>query len=241
MVVAADAAPDGSTVRVQVLLAARGGCRSALRDAVRTVADEVMTGLGPSARVMVLTQIEEDPFPGANPLCRPFDVVLEVQAAASVGVAALVGSLADLAGRLDELVHRDLSAVAVGTVQDLLPCAPSPLRYLYVMRRRAGSTHEQYVDHYFHSHSSFGFRTPNIEGYTQFHIDAEPTTGAAAVIGFTPSGADSVSELHIGSLDEFFAGIGDGRLGAEAMADEETFVDRNNSVSFCTTTEVVGR
>jgi len=50
---------------------------------------------------------------------------------------------------------------------------------------------------------------------------------------------DSVSELHLDSLESFFAGIGDGRLGAEAAADEELFVDRENSVSFCTATTIV--
>ena len=239
--VADDAVPDGSTVRVQVLLAARGRCRSALAAEVRAVAGEIASRRGPSARVMVLTQIDDDPFPAANPLCRPFDVVLEVQAPASEGVEGSIGALAGLGPRLDAVAHADLSSVAVGTVQELLPCPPAALRYLYVMRRRAGSTHEQYIDHYFHRHSEFGFRTPNIDGYTQFHIDAASTAAAATTIGITPSGADSVSELHLASLDAFFAGIGDGRLGIEATADEETFVDRDNSVSFCTTTMVVGR
>jgi hypothetical protein len=45
-----------------------------------------------------------------------------------------------------------------------------------------------------------------------------------------------VSELYLDSLEEFFDKIADGKLGAEAAADEETFVDRPNSVSFCTTT-----
>jgi len=54
-----------------------------------------------------------------------------------------------------------------------------------------------------------------------------------------PMAVDSVSELHLDSLATFFAGIGDGRLGAEAAADETRFVDRDNSVSFCTASEVV--
>lgn len=241
MTVDAGAVPDRSTIRVQVLFAARGGRRTDAAAAVRGLADEVADRFGSRARVMVMTQIDEDPFPAANPLCRPFDVVLEVQVGAEVGVDALVEALRGVGPRLASVIHPDLSSVAIGTVQDLIPCAPAPLRYMYVMRRRADSTHEQYVDHYFRRHSRFGFLTPNIDGYTQFHVDATTTTSAAPIVGVTPSGADSVSELHLASLEDFFAGIGDGSLGAEAAADEETFVDRDNSVSFCTTTAVVGR
>ena len=110
------------------------------------------------------------------------------------------------------------------------------LRYLYLMRRKAGTDTDAYVDYYFHHHSRFGFVTPGIAGYTQFHVDGTASSAAARELGFGTHAVDSVSELHFHGLDAFFAGVADGRLGAEALADEELFVDRDNSVSFCTRT-----
>lgn len=245
MTVAPDAIPDASTTRIQILLAARGGCQSELRDAARSIAVDAARRLGDRARVMVLTEIDEDPFPAANPLCRPFDVVVEVEAPATVtddelldalGASAAADAIAD---RLGEHAHVDLSGVLVGAPQALIPTDPTPLRYLYFMRRRAHTTRDAYLGYYFHHHSRFGFATPNIAGYTQFHVDPVRSAAAARRLGLGSTVCDSVSELHLDSLESFFAGIGDGRLGAEAAADEATFVDRDNSVSICTSTEVV--
>lgn len=237
MTVAADAVPDGTQARVQVLLAARGGCTAELAAVAAGVAGDAARTLGDDARVILLTEIDDDPFPAANPLCRPFEVVLEVQAATDVGVGSMVGALGDLGARVAEHAHLDLSGAVVGAPQAIIPTDPTPLRYLYFMRRKAHTTRDAYLDYYFHQHSRFGFRTPNIAGYTQLHVDPEESAIAARHLGLGSTVCDSVSELHLESLEAFFAGIGDGRLGEEAGADEETFVDRANSVSICTTSQ----
>lgn len=227
-------------LRVQVLAAARGGCRTELADVLGDAARGAARMLGGAASVIVLAEIDDDPFPAANPLCRPYDGVLEVQADAGVGLDPLLGALDGLAVDLSEVAHLDLSGVLVGAPQAIIPCAPTPLRYLYFMRRKAHTTRDAYLDHYFHHHAQFGFRTPNIAGYTQFHVDPDASAATAARLGVGAAGFDSVSELHLASLEEFFAGIAaDERLGVEAVADEETFVDRENSVSICTTSTVV--
>lgn len=239
MTVQPDAVPDATRRRIQIVLAARGGCRSELAELARAAAQEAAATLGDSARVMVLCEIDEDPFPAANPLCRPFDVVIEVESAAEVPIERLTSALGALGDRVAEHAHVDMSGALVGSPQSLIDCEPTPLRYLYFMRRRAHSSRDDYLDYYFHQHSRFGFATPNIAGYTQVHIDPEMSAQAARSLGLGSVVCDSVSELHLDSLESFFAGIGDGRLGVEAAADEATFVDRDNSVSICTTVEVV--
>jgi hypothetical protein len=239
VVVSTDARPDAGMIRVQLLLAARGGCRDELFARALDIATAAAASLGPDSRVVVLMQIDGDPFPAANPLCRPFDAVVEVQASADVGVDRLVDAVDGVGTLLDDVIHRDLSGVLVGSPQILIDCEPVELRYLYLMRRRAHTSRESYLDHYFHRHSRFGFATPNIAGYTQFHVDPAASASVAARLGLGSTVVDSVSELHIESLESFFAGIGDGRLGMEAAADEETFVDRVNSVSFCATSTVI--
>ena len=230
---------DDSTVRAQLMLAARGGCRSELAAAAADVAADAARSLGQEGRVILLTEIDDDPFPAANPLCRPFDVVIELQAPATVGVERLAAAVDGAGGRLHDLIHVDLSGVFVGVPQMIIECEPTPLRYLYLMRRKAHTTRAAYFDYYFHQHSRFGPATPNIAGYTQFHIDPATSAAVASRVGLGTTVPDSVSELHLDSLEAFFEGISDGRLGAEAAADEETFVDRENSVSFCTASTVV--
>src|SRR5205823_3379300 len=70
--------PKGFLMRVQLLFAARGGCSDALFDRLDAEAKLAKAG-APSARVIGLTQVADDVFPLANPLCRPFEAVLELQ------------------------------------------------------------------------------------------------------------------------------------------------------------------
>ncbi len=222
-------------MRLQVLLAARGGCRDALGARLVEEARRAAAA-GPDGRVLALVEMADDPFPAANPRCRPFEAVLELQAE---GPVALVPWAAPVLDAVRDLVHLDLCGAIVGEPQEIIPCEPAALRYLYVMRRKAGTTHEAYLDYYFHHHSRFGFATPGIVGYTQFHCDPAASSAAANELGVGAHAADSVSELHFEGLDAFFAGVADGRLGKEAGEDEERFVDRANSVSFCTVTHRV--
>ena len=169
MSVAADAQPDHGTWRVQLLLAARGGQRAELAGRLVEEAPR-LAGLG---RVIVLAQLDGDLFPLANPLCRPFDAVLEVQRTGPGDAAPIVDGLDKVLPAVGELIHPDLSGVLAGWPQDVIPCDPTPVRYLYLMRRKAGTSPQQYFDYYFHHHSRFGFKTPAIDGYTQFHVDPE--------------------------------------------------------------------
>ena len=242
MTVAPDATPSHDVVRVQVVAAARGGCRLGVAEVLLAAAERAAATI--DGRVVVLTQLDGDPFPQANPLARPYDAVLEVQAVAGVDPVAttnaLAAALGGIADALRPVAHRDLSGVLVGAPQEIIPTDLTPVRYQYFMRRRAGTTHAAYLDHYFHHHSQFGFATPGIEGYTQFHVDPAATAVVAARLGLGAVGCDSVSELHLASLDTFLTAIAESGFGMEAVVDEETFVDRDNSVSITTSSRRVG-
>src|SRR5690606_10041741 len=98
--------------------------------------------------------------------------------------------------------------------------------------RKIGTTHEQYLDHYVKRHAEFGRITPGIEGYTQFHVDATLSRAAANAAGFGIWRADSVSELHLASVETFLNALAKDNPGDAATLDEERFVDRRNSVMF---------
>ena len=226
-------------MRVQLLFAARGGCTDALFTRLDEEGRRAKAASG-SARVIGLAQLPDDPFPLANPLCRPFEAVLELETASTNDSDALVGALEGTVDRFDDVIHRDLSGVLIGIPHEIIPTQPTAVRYLYLMRRKSTHTREQYFDYYFKNHSRFGHRTPGIAGYTQFHVDDARSRAAATALGVGTWGADSVSELHLNSTAEFFAGLETvPTLGDEAGADEELFVDRTNSKSFTTATRFV--
>jgi hypothetical protein len=209
-----------------VLLAARGGAGAVLDDAVVAEAQRAASTAGLSA--VAMRQVADDPFGMAVPGMRPFDATIELRG----DDAAVRGALAGIDDRLDAVVHADLSAVLAGTDNVEIACEPTPVRYQYVMRRKIGTTHEQYLDHYVNRHARFGHITPGIEGYTQFHVDASTSAAAAAAAGFGVWRADSVSELHLASVDAFMTGLASSNPGDDAGEDEERFVDRRNSVMF---------
>jgi hypothetical protein len=214
-------------VKHVVLLAGRGGAGDLLAEAV--VDEARRCAETPGIAVEALRQVPNDPFGMAVPGMRPFDATIELRADDD---EAIRGVITRMSHRLESVVHVDLSGVLVGTDNVVIPCDPTPVRYQYVMRRKFATSHEQYLDHYVNKHYRFGLITPGIEGYTQFHVDADASRVAAAIAGFGVWGADSISELHLASVDTFMSALETSNPGPEAGEDEERFVDRGNSVMF---------
>ena len=179
--------------------------------------------LGPDAQVMVAEIVPEVIAWNRNP------------------EYALAGAAMDgLAERVASVVHVDLSGVFGGEDHVVIACDPTPVRYQYLMRRKIHTAHEAYLEHYVNNHAKFGLRTPGIEGYVQFHIDADSSRALATIAGLGLWSADSVSELHVASVDTMLEGFASSpTLGDEAGIDEDRFVDRANSVMF--TSDVVHR
>jgi hypothetical protein len=211
-------------------LAARGGVGSAF-DAALEAERVRLVAAAPNARVTQLRQIENDSFALATPSMRYFQGTLDV-ASDALDARALERLAAGIALRVEPVAHTDLCAALIGRDHVIIPCAPAPVRYQYLMRRKAGTTREQYFDHYFNKHSKFGLITPGIDGYVQFHVDAAASQLAAAAAGFGTWKIDSISELHMQSHDGFVEALGKDSPAHAALADEDLFVDRANSVSF---------
>ena len=94
------------------------------------------------------------------------------------------GILAALAKGLDvqfgDVIHADLSSFLIGEDLSFMSSAKTPVRYQYLMRRRIGLSHDDYLKHYLEVHSKFGLKTPGIVGYRQLHVDLEASRRAAA-------------------------------------------------------------
>jgi hypothetical protein len=193
------------------------------------VAEAQRFGTTPGVSAVAMRQVRDDPFGAAVPGMRTFDATIELRGDDN---GTIHRALEGIDERLGAVIHADLSGAIAGVDHVVIACAPTPVRYQYVMRRKIGTTHDQYLDHYVNQHARFGLITPGIEGYTQFHVDAATSQSAAAAAGFGMWRADSVSELHLASVDKFLAGLAESNPGDEAGEDEERFVDRRNSVMF---------
>jgi len=212
---------------------ARSGAQAELEAALRERLEAGFRNLaGQGASATLLLALEKDPYRGtgeAQP-ARAFDASLEfkVEAADAKVEEQFRALLSGCGEELEGLVQRDLCAALVGTNKVFIACDATPLRFQYCMRRRRDFSEAQYLERYEKLHSAFGFKTKGIAGYVQFHIDAAASERAAQAAGFGVHAVNSVSELHIARLEDFFAaGADNATIGAGE--DEDKFVDRANS------------
>ena len=143
-------------------------------------------------------------------------------------------ALVELARALVELVDPARSMAIAGTDRVFIePPEPTPVRYQYLMHRRHDFTHAAYLARYLSIHSDFGLRTPHIEGYVQLHVDLDASRELGLATGLRADPCDSMSELHLRSVEYFLEGIiADSEIGRLAAEDEERFVDRPRSFGF---------
>ena len=184
--------------------------------------------LGPALAVGTegLTTMTRDPacFMGAS---SPFAAAVET-------TSGHRDTLADLSMALGDQVDRDRSMALVGTDHVFIePPEPAPVRYQYLMHRRADFSHDAYLERSRTVHSAFGLRTPNISGYVQLHVDPDASRELGTATGLAAPPCDSMSELHLRSVEHFLEGIiADPEIGRLATEDEERFVDRPRSFGF---------
>jgi hypothetical protein len=172
-----------------------------------------------------LHRLERSPF-GAK---TPWQAALELHGEPAELIAAADG----LAARLGDALDAAASTALFGAVHLIMGATGAPVRYQYLMRRRADFTHDGYLKRYREGHAPFGVRTPGHLGYVQVHVDPDASARAAAAAGLGVSDFDSVSELHLASVAEFLRALAGSSIGAEAVADEEHFVDRPRSFDLC--------
>jgi len=216
-------------VKALIHLVPRGGAGLRFDDAVASLAAELRErSRARGLSLNLLTRLDPDPF-GAR---TPYRATLEIAGAALARDPgpALWGAIGD---RLDAIAHPDRSTLLLGEEVVFVASQRAPVRYQYLMRRNASFSHADYLDRYRRVHSRFGSKTPGILGYVQFHVDRAKSRRAAYEAGLGVWGVDSVSELHLDSLEVFLREISGSTIGPEAIADEERFVDRARSEDFC--------
>jgi hypothetical protein len=217
-----------------VLVAARDGVAAELDAALRAEAERSLL-LAADVSAALLAHLADDPFRGQYPDMRPPDAVLHVRGLPDTETA--VEGVHGLAARLEAVAHADLSGVLVGETRTITGDGAGPQRFVYLMRRKAGTTTQQFQAHWGGPHAEFGRGTKGILGYDQFHPDPRESRRAAGSAGFAVWQVDGVPNLHMESWQDFVAAAVGSDVGNAAIEDERSFVDGPNSVGF--TCEVV--
>ena len=219
--------------RLLLLFAARGGRNEALSRALPALAKRIAAAAGHPVRTIGLVRQQPDPIAASLGENRGFEAGLDLRLESGGDIDTLIDAAKGLADEISADAHIDLSHALAGSLHVLIQDDSAPIRYVFLMRRRADWTDADYLEHYTKNHQKFGLRTSGIDGYSTHRIDPDKSKCAAAVTGFGSWGISSVSELYIQDMGEFFREAMGSEVGNEAIEDEERFVDRANSVSCC--------
>jgi hypothetical protein len=216
----------------RLLLAARDGCNEALAGGLDDEARRACRLLGAGSRAIVLARVDPDPFAAQYPAPRAFEAVLAVdlpQGDDRTDRLVDVARGADM--RLEEWIQPDLSGAIVARRRRVLG-GEGPIRFVYLMRHKAGQSTAAFQTHWGGPHAEFGRQTEGINGYDQLHVDRPAARAAARVAGFGVHRIDGVPELHMESLEAFIDASVGSATGNAAIEDEKSFVDARNSVGF---------
>ena len=126
----------------------------------RGVAASSWRSRGPPALARGMVRLPDDPFAAQYPTLRPFDAVIEYET--PLRPAAFDAWLEGLAGRLEDLIHADLSGIVSGEARLISGSVGGPVRFLYFIRRKADLTHESFSRYWGEEHVKFGMKMPGI-------------------------------------------------------------------------------
>lgn len=185
-----------------------------------------------NVRVTPMIRLVDDPFRDPTPLRGTIELKGD-----GADAALLTDIVSNFSEWVCEISTPEASSLLLGEDVVFIASEQAPVRYQYLMRRNDDFDHASYLERYREVHSQFGIDTPGILGYTQFHVDEEASMSAAREVGLAICRIDSVSELHLASVETFLAEVSRSSISRKAVADEEIFVDRANSHQFCSRVE----
>jgi hypothetical protein len=217
--------------KLYAFLAVREGC---LDEVLEQLEKEAMrfAESSPGIEATVLQAVSEDPIAGLYQGMRSYEAVLELRSEKDESVL-LIPMLADLATHLGDRIFADLSGAIVAEENRVAPVPIRDSRYIALMRRKTGFSHDDYVSYYRTSHARFGRDCPGSTGYHQNYVDRDESRRAAHACGFGIWDLDSVTEIYIRSAEEFNQATVDNPIREEAAIDEAHFIDRRSMVGFC--------
>jgi hypothetical protein len=193
------------------------------------VADRLAPGR--SGRVLV-RQADDWTRPSGVPRGAPdlFGVAVEVRAET---VFDILSAAAPLVDGLDAGVDRSRSIALVGNDHVML-AGPGPAVLIYGLRRLPHLSLAEFHDYWVSTHAEFGRRALAGQGYRQVHADPKSSAELAGVLGLEQADLDGAVISETSSWDGYWerrATESARKTGAEALADEDNFIDHTRSMS----------
>jgi hypothetical protein len=133
-----------------------------------------------------------------------FDAAVEVTVPAGQALSALVGCLEEVRESAGHVLDLARSAAVAGTDVVILE-GDAPIRLVYGMKRKPGTTHRDFCRYWETRYTSVTRFTPGLVGYYQLHADPHASRRAARAAGVGRHDLDGVALLWYRSLDDFAA------------------------------------
>jgi hypothetical protein len=206
--------------RVLLLVTARDRAKaSQLIEPLRVGADRAVKALqadGAESRVLFPIAASENDASdyarileeglGNGVLLGGFDAAVELTAPVKRPLSALLGCLEEIREAAGYLIDQARSAALAGTDVMILK-GNGPVRLVYGMRRRAGTTHRDFCRFWEKHYTSVTRFTPGLAGYCQLHGDPEASEKAARAAGVDLHDIDGVALHWYRSLEDFESAV----------------------------------
>jgi hypothetical protein len=202
--------------RVLLLVTARDGAQTAqLVEPLRAGAEQALKALdveGSESRLLV-------PLPAADTggdeygrILRDglsngvqlggFDAAVELTLPGRGRLPSLVGCLEEIRQCAGDAIDRSRSAAVAGTDVVILE-GEGPVRLIYGMRRKSGTSHAEFCRYWEKRHTSVTRITPGVAGYRQLHADPDASKRAAEAAGVGLHDIDGVALHWYPSVHDF--------------------------------------
>lgn len=159
------------------------------------------------------------------------DLVLEIVFPVGCALKKLQSELHEALSSVLDLTDTEHSHVVLGYHRAFQESGPKPVRYHYLMVRRADYSRADYLDYYVHSHYQFGLATP-LADYYQNYLDHKGGRELVELFGINAMAADNISELRFDNVEDYLSSDVVREIAPAAEADEKLFVNRAVCQSF---------
>ena len=218
------------TRRLLFLLVAKNGV-SALEHEIAARADSlVASSAAANGSLRAAVQIDDDPMAAAagDRVVVPLNGIVEVTVDELSDLDAVAGDIADA---LRSTVDWSRSAVALGTVHEVLPAPSDALLLVLAAHRLPSLTQAEFGEYWLNRHGRLALSLLDADaqsrmGYQQLHADAHGSASAAAAAGAGTSDYDGVLEVGLAAPEHLPHTTNP--AFAQAIADDEQhFADPN--------------
>jgi len=209
--------PGPTLSRVVLLVTAAAMAPTAeLEEALRVGAERALPS-GGASRVLFPLPEPEDSGSDFSRILRDglsngvklggFDAVVELNAPEPGALPDLVGSLSEIRASAGALIDPARTAAVAGT-DVVIVDGTGPVHLVYGMRRKAGTSHEDFSRYWEQQHTTVARFTPGLAGYRQLHADPALSKAAAVAAGVDLFDVDGVALEWFATLPDFCSAVG---------------------------------